>query len=94
MGFLLWFISTFAVLFVLFIVFQLDDKFLYGAVRDIVQGSWILYLILIIFPVINIIVCALSVIVFLIMLIVVKIDDYNLDGGDIIKKIFFIKDDK
>lgn len=91
---LFWFFSTVVVFFLLFCVFQLDEKYAWGSTRGLVEDWWILYLIINLIPFLNLLVCLISIIVFVIILIAEQLDDHNLDGEKVLKKIFFIKDGK
>jgi hypothetical protein len=91
---LFWCFSTAIIFFIQFLIFNIDARYSYSIFRKSVRTIWVLYLILLLIPVINIIVCVISIIVFLVLFVLEKMDDNNLDGGDIIKIIFFIKDDK
>lgn len=78
----------------MFIVFNLDEKYAWGATRGIVEDGWLLYLLLNIIPFLNLLVCFVSIVMFVIVLIVEQLEDHDLDGEKILKKIFFVKDDK
>ncbi|TVX85984.1 hypothetical protein [Paenibacillus agilis] len=94
MGFLLsWIISTAIVFFILFIVFNLDEKYLYGDVRDIAEEIWVLYIILTFVPIINIILCLVTTVVFIVLMICNFMDSHNMDGEKMLKKIFLVKED-
>lgn len=91
---LLWLITAMASMLIMFIVLQLDHKYIDGDLRELIEEKWIVILILLAIPIINIIFSIIVCIVFIVLLIAVKMDEYGVDGEMIIKKIFFIKDGK
>ncbi|EJW13941.1 hypothetical protein PAV_141p00470 (plasmid) [Paenibacillus alvei DSM 29] len=84
--FLFFFVTNLSVFFLLFCVFQLDEKYADGTLRAILADWWIGYLILNIIPIVNLIVCLLSIVLFVITAIIYQIDERNLTGDDIFKK--------
>ncbi len=92
--FLFWIVSTVIVFFLLFLIFNLDEKYAYGLTRNLVEDKWVLFLILSIIPYIQLVVVLFTLVIFVIIWILEMIDDYDLDGEDVLKKIFFIKDEK
>lgn len=94
MFYFFWIASTAIVFFLLFLIFNLDEKYAYGSTRELVEDKWVLFLILSVIPFIQLIVALFTFVIFIIIWILEMMDDYDLDGEEIMKKIFFIKDGK
>lgn len=89
-----WMISTCVVISITFAIFQIDHKYTNGTFRETFSEGWLFFIIIIIVPFVNLLMCLLIVAVYITGLTAIKINEHNLSGDRILKKIFFIKDDK
>lgn len=86
---LFWVASIVIAFFLIFIIFQLDERCTYGDTRRIVEEWWFWYLFFIVVPILNLLMCIVTIILF----ICIFNTNNSLDGESVLKKIFFIKDD-
>ena len=92
---LLWILSVVLCFLFLMVLFKLDHKLVDGATRDFVDfidGGVIIMLVAMLFPFINMVMCVIITVIFIVMVFTEKLDIQ--DGEDFIKLIFFIKDKK
>ncbi|ALA47909.1 hypothetical protein SUNDANCE_93 [Brevibacillus phage Sundance] len=91
---IIWILSIAITFFIMCILFQLDERYTYGHIRGLVEDWWVFFFLILIVPTINVVVCVIGIAIFIFIFIVEKLDDNNLTGEEIIKKIFFIKDEQ
>ncbi|MCR8994713.1 hypothetical protein [Brevibacillus laterosporus] len=90
---IIWILSIAITFFIMCILFQLDERYTHGYIRGLVEEWWVFFFLILIVPKINVVVCGIGIAIFIFIFITEKLDDNNLTGEEIIKKIFFIKDE-
>lgn len=73
-------------------IIYIDRRYTYDYFFDLASEYWIIYVISLLIPIINILATAIYLVVYVFIFIANLIDDC--DGDKVIKKIFFIKDGK